>query len=119
MSAASARRHHEKGAIDLRGRPRPRFLNVDVPERRSSTPRSSRRVLITGEAAQRLGMRRPQFVLLAHCLGFGAQERRGQRGGKPAKYYAGQDVALAKDLLNRCARVGGRRVLAGLLKRRG
>jgi hypothetical protein len=61
-------------------------------------------------------MERPHFAMLASRLHFEARERRGKRGGKPAKFYARKDVALLGHLFECCAHEGGRAVLHRLLE---
>ena len=90
------------------------FPNVYIAKRRGVVP-NTRGPLVTGKAAETMGLKRPQFVLLAKCLRLETFERPGKHGGKPAKYYTFHDVILAKTFLEQCAREGGRTVLKGLL----
>lgn len=118
------RRSRDLGAERVPSRTDPRLIaakresrshNVYIAKLRASVLVADRRPQTTRRAAEELGMRRPHFAMLANWLHLEAREKPGKRGGKPAKFYASRDLALAKTFLDRCAKEGGRAVLGRLL----
>jgi len=103
--------------------------NGQGPNGRASTRQSSQRqccqtrggpsisvqqLLISEEAAKEVGLEKSTFVTMVGLLCLHAEERKGQHGGSPSKYYSPVTLDLVRQFLERCRKDGGEAVLLSI-----